>query len=158
MQKANRKVFCPYAFSRTVVRRVKEFFTAPANYQVMLILWLSVSAGIIFVALDILEFPFISYDRFSDWICLGGTRHTVGVLSALVCIPLVAAKRRLGYYGAFISGLVIFLLCAVHVVYMPIAQTYRFEEQIHGPILWALVQIPVILYGHQLIRTASPTS
>jgi hypothetical protein len=158
MQKASRKVFCPYAFSRTAVRKGKEVFTTPANYPVMLILWLSVSAGIIFIALDILEFPFISYDRFSDWISLGGTRHTVGVLTALVCIPLVAAKRRLGYYGAFISGLVIFLLCAVHVVYMPIAQTYRFEEQIHGPILWALVQIPVIVYGYQLIRADFPIS
>ncbi|MBN1439442.1 MAG: hypothetical protein JW929_08540 [Anaerolineales bacterium] len=146
--------FCPYAFFKKVGRRAESFFTTPANNPVMLILWLSVSVGIIFIALDILKFPFVTYDRAGYLLCLGDTRHTVGVLAALVCIPLCAAKQRLGYYAALASGAILFLLCSSHAVYMLAAQTHRFEDQIHGPILWALVQIPIVVYAYKSIREA----
>ena len=117
----------------------------------MLIAALAVSIGIIFIGLDILAFPFVSFDSFSSIICLGGTRHTVGVLAALFLIPLCAAKQRFGFLGALVLGISIFLLCAVHITYMLLVRTYRFEEQIHGPIIWALVQLPVIIYGYKSI-------
>ena len=51
--------------------------------------------------------------------------------------------------GALLLSIFIFVLCAVHIAYMLIMQPYRFTEQIHGPIIWALVQIPIIVYGYK---------
>jgi len=149
MTKSKKRLFCPYAFFKRVIRKMNSIFTSVAYYHIMLIAALAVSIGIIFIALDILEFPFISYDSFSSIICLGGTRHTVGVLAALFLIPVCAAKKRFGFLGALLLGISLFLLCVVHIAYMLIMRTYRFEEQIHGPIIWALVQLPVIIYGYK---------
>ncbi|MBN1799752.1 MAG: hypothetical protein JW822_14340 [Spirochaetales bacterium] len=149
MTKSKNRVFCPYVVLKSIIRNIRVIFTSSAYHHIMLITALAVSIGIIFIALDILEFPFISYDSFCSIICLGGTRHTVGVLSALFLIPLCAAKKRFGFLGALLLGISLFLLCAVHIAYMLIMRTYRFEEQIHGPIIWALAQLPVIIYGYK---------
>jgi hypothetical protein len=149
VEKSKKWVFCPYVLLRKMIMKMSEIITAAAYSHIMLITALVVSIGIIFIALDILKFPFITYDPFCSIICLGGTRHTVGVLGALVLIPLCAAKKRFAFLAAAAFGMLIFLLCAAHIAYMLAAKPYRFEEQIHGPIIWALVQLPVIIYGYK---------
>jgi hypothetical protein len=149
VKKSKNRAFCPYSLSKWIIRKVKGILFSAACSHVMLITALSVSIAIIFIALDILEFPFISYDSFCSIICLGGTRHTVGVLASLVLIPLCAAKKRFAFLAAAAFGIFIFLLCVIHIAYMLIVRTYRFEEQIHGPIIWAMVQLPVIIYGYK---------
>jgi hypothetical protein len=149
VKKTKKRIVCPYALSKRIGRKIRFLFTSAARAHVMLIAALSVSIGIIFIALDILKFPFVTYDLFCSIICLGGTRHTVGVVVALALIPFCAAKKRAAFFGASLFAVFIFLLCGVHIVYMLAAKPYRFEEQIHGPIIWALVQLPVIFYGYK---------
>lgn len=152
MEKSKKRVFCPYTFGKRKLKKLSCIFTSVVYYPIILITSLIVSIGIIFIALDILDFPFISYDSFSSIICLGGTRHTAGVLASLLLIPLCAAKNRFGFLGAFILGISLFLLCTVHTAYMLIVRTYHFEEQIHGPIIWALIQLPIIIYGYRAFK------
>ncbi len=149
MKKSKKSIHCPYSFLKKTIRKINFIFKSAAYYHVMLIAALTVSIGIIFIARDILDFPFITYDAFSLIICLGDTRHTAGVMLSLFLIPLCAAKKRFGFLMALLLGSSLFLLCAVHTAYMLILRTYRFEEQLHGPVIWALAQLPVIIYGYK---------
>jgi hypothetical protein len=152
MEKPRTRVACPYAAMKGATKSFLRAFTSVDRYPVILVSALAVSIGIIFIALDILKFPFVTYDSFGSILCLGGARHTVGVLLSLFLIPFCAAKIRFGFLGATLLGILLFALCTVHVAHMLAARPYWFQEQIHGPVIWAFVQLPVIIYGYKSFR------
>lgn len=114
------QVLCPYRLVIQSLRLIRDVFISDMNSQIMLIISLSVSIGIIYFALDVLKFPFVCYDTFSSILCLGGTRHSVGVLSALILIPICAAKKtfriRIGCNNCRIYLHVMHCACRVHAV------------------------------------------
>jgi len=128
---------------------MKTSLTNESNYHVFLIAGLSLSVFIIFFALDIMHFPFISKDPVGYILTLGQTRHTVGVILALALIPFCAQKMRFAFLVAALLGTFIALLCIVHVISMLIVEPPLYRSQIHGPIIWAVTQLPVIHYGYK---------
>ena len=129
--------------------KIKENLSQ-ANFIVIVGLVLSVF--IIFIALDIMKFPFSTYDRISYYLCLGNTRHTVGVIGTLIIIPLCTKKIIWGFVLALILSTVIFILCFSHVIHMLINNPPNFTSQIHGPIIWSVVQLPVIIFSYISIK------
>jgi len=128
---------------------MKAALTDESNYHVFLIAGLSLSVFIIFFALDIMHFPFSSKDPVGYILTLGQTRHTVGVILALALIPLCAQKMRFAFLATALLGTVIALLCVAHVINMIIVEPPLYRSQIHGPIIWAVTQLPVIYYGYK---------
>ena len=120
------------------------------NDTLGLIIGLVVSVGWIFMGLDI-GFRFETSDMVSAWLTLGGYRHTVMTILALVLIPVCALEKRWGFLGATALGAATLALSGVHVVYMLIAAPAGYESQLFGPIVWSLVQIPIILFSRRAL-------
>ena len=114
------------------------------------IIGLVVSVGWIFMGLDI-GFRFETSDMVSTWLTLGGYRHTVMTILALVLIPVCALEKRWGFLGATALGATTLALSGVHVVYMLIAAPAGYESQLFGPVVWSLVQIPIILFSRRAL-------
>lgn len=151
--KKKKKIFCPYAILKKLIKKIK-ILLASENYHILIIAGLVLSITIIFIALDIMNFPFNTHDTFSFIICLGNTRHTLGVLFSLLLIPLCACKIRFAYLLTLILSTIIFLLCLSHVFYMLIYKPYFWDKQIHGPVIWSFFQLPIIFYGFKAYKEA----
>ncbi len=121
-----------------------------ANF--MVIIGLVLSIFIIFFALDVMKFPFETYDRLSYYLCLGNTRHTVGVIGALILIPLCVRRIKWSFIFSLILSLLIFILCFIHIIHMLINNPPNFTSQIHGPIIWACIQFFIIIYCFKSIK------
>jgi uncharacterized membrane protein len=147
------------ASNKTSTGSVKKILTSmtaaltdEGNYHVLLITGLALSIFIIFFAIDIMHFPFVSQDPAGYILTLGETRHTVGVILALALIPLCALKKRFAFLAAALLGTVLAILCITHVIAMLIVEPPLYRQQIHGPIIWTATQLPVIYYGFKAFR------
>jgi hypothetical protein len=116
-----------------------------------LLISLVVSVWWIFMGLD-LGFRFEAPDTVSYLLTLGGTRHTVMTVAALVLIPICAREIRWGAVLAAVLATVTFLLTAAHVVYMVVTKPAGFEDQLFGPIVWALMQLPIVFFGRRAAK------
>ena len=124
------------------------------NSTLGVITGLVVSVWWIFMGLDI-GFRFEASDAVSYWLTLGGYRHTIMTIIALVLIPVCALEKQWGFLGATVLGITTLTLSVVHVVYMLIAAPSGYESQLFGPIVWSLVQIPIILFSHRARRKSA---
>jgi hypothetical protein len=118
------------------------------NSALGVIIGLVLSVGWIFMGLDI-GFSFEASDDISSWLTLGGYRHTIMTILALVLIPVCALEKRWGFLAAMVLGVATLTLSTVHVVYMLIATPSGYESQLFGPILWSVIQIPIIVFSHR---------
>ena len=121
------------------------------NSTVGVIIGLVFSVWWIFMGLDI-GFRFEAGDVVCYWLTLGGYRHTIMTIFALVLIPLCALEKRWGFLAAMVLGLATLTLSAAHVVYMLIVTPSGYESQLFGPIIWSFMQIPIIVFSHRMRR------
>jgi hypothetical protein len=121
------------------------------NSTLGVITGLVISVWWIFMGLDI-GFRFEASDAVSYWLTLGGYRHTIMTMLALVLIPVCALEKRWGFLGATVLGIATLTLSVVHVVYMLITAPSGYESQLFGPIIWSLVQIPIIVFSYRARR------
>jgi hypothetical protein len=128
------------------------------NSTLAVIIALVVSIWWIFMGLDI-GFRFEAPDPICSWLTLGGQRHTIITILAMVLIPVCALEKRWGFLAAIGLGLATLILSLVHVAYMLITAPSGYEAQLFGPIIWSLMQIPIIVFSHRARReTAKETS
>ena len=123
---------------------MKKISTNPLS----VIIGLVVSIWWIFMGLDI-GFPFEAGDTVCYWLTLGGYRHTIMTILALFLIPVCALEKQWGFLAAMVLGTVTLTLSVVHVVYMLIVETSGYESQLFGPIVWSIMQIPIIVFGYR---------
>lgn len=109
---------------------------------------LVVSVWWIFMGLDI-GFRFEAIGVVSYWLTLGGYRHTIMTILALALIPVCALEKRWGFLTAMMLGIVTLTLSVVHVVYMLITAPSGYESQLFGPIIWSIIQIPIIMFSYR---------
>jgi hypothetical protein len=117
------------------------------NSTLGVIIGLVVSVWWIFMGLDI-GFRFEASDAVSYWLTLGGYRHTIMTILALFLIPVCALEKRWGFLAAMVIGIATLTLSPVHVVYMLITGPSGYESQLFGPIIWSVMQIPIIVFSH----------
>jgi hypothetical protein len=121
------------------------------NSALGVIIGLVVSVWWIFMGLDI-GFRFEASDAVSYWLTLGGYRHTIMTILALFLIPVCALEKRWGFWGAMALGVATLTLSVIHVVYMVITAPPGYESQLFGPIIWSVMQIPIIVFSHRARR------
>jgi hypothetical protein len=112
------------------------------------IISLVISNGWIFMGLDI-GFRFEAGDAVSQWLTLAGLRHTIATIVALALIPVCALEKRWGFLAVLILGITTLSLSAVHVVYMLVATPAGYQSQLFGPIVWSVMQVPVIVFSQR---------
>jgi hypothetical protein len=116
------------------------------NSTLGVIIGLVVSVWWIFMGLDI-GFRFEASDPVSLWLTLGGYRHTIMTVLALALIPVCALEKRWGFLAAMVLGVATLALSVVHVGTMLITAPSGYESQLFGPIVWSLIQIPIIAFS-----------
>jgi hypothetical protein len=121
------------------------------NSTLGVIIGLVVSVWWIFMGLDI-GFRFETSDAVCNWLTLGGHRHTVMTILALVLVPWCALEKRWGFLAAMVLGAVTLTLSVVHVVYMLIVAPSGYESQLFGPIVWSIMQIPIVVFSYRARR------
>ena len=121
------------------------------NSTLGVIIGLVISVWWIFMGLDI-GFRFEASDSVSYWLTLGGYRHTIMTILALVLIPACALEKRWGFLAAMLLGVVTLTLSVVHVVYMLITAPSGYESQLFGPIVWSIIQVPIVVFGYKARR------
>ena len=109
----------------------------------------------IFIGLDIVGFPFTAKDTVCYWLTLGGYRHTIMTILALVLIPVCAHEKQWGFLATMVLGAVTLILAAVHVVYMLITAPPGYESQLFGPAVWSIMQIPIVVFSYRARREAN---
>ncbi len=116
------------------------------------IIGLVISVLWIFVGLDS-GFEFGSgFDNVSYILTLGGYRHTVMPVAALILIPVCAREYRWGFLAAMLLGIVTLTLASTHVIYMLIAAPVGYKSLIFGPTGWSVIQILIIVYGYKAYK------
>ena len=121
------------------------------NTTLGLIIGLVVSIWWIFMGLDS-GFRFEAGDAVCYWLTLGGYRHTIMTMLALVLVPVCALERPWGFLAAMVLGVTTLTLSMVHVVYMMIVAPSGYESKLFGPIVWSVMQIPIVFFGHRARR------
>ena len=112
------------------------------------IISLVISVGWIFMGLDI-GFRFEASDLVSQWLTLGGYRHTIATILALALIPVCALEKRWGFLAVLALGITTLTLSATHVIYMVVATPAGYESQLFGPLIWTVIQVPVIVFSQR---------
>lgn len=103
------------------------------------------------MGLDI-GFRFEAPDAISYLLTLCGYRHTIMTVAALILIPICAREARWGFVLAMLLGAVTLVLTLSHIIYMVISKPPGFESQLFGPIVWTLLQIPIIFFGCRALK------
>ena len=125
-----------------------------SNNTFGVIIGLLISVCWIFMGLDS-GFKFGSgFDNVSYILTLGGYRHTVMPIAALILIPVCAREYRWGFWAAMLLGIVTLTLALTHVIYMLIAAPVGYKSLIFGPAAWSAIQISIILYGYKAYKYA----
>jgi len=127
--------------------------TRIGNNTLGVIIGLVVSVWWIFMGLDI-GFRFETSDAVCNWLTLGGRRHTIMTILALALVPVCALEKRWGFMAAMVLGTVTLILSVVHVVYMLIGAPSGYESQLFGPIVWSIMQIPIVVFGYRARQEA----
>ncbi len=123
-----------------------------SNNKIGVIIGLVISVWWIFVGLDS-GFRFGSgFDNVSYILTLGGYRHTVMPVAALILIPVCAREYRWGFLAAMLLGIVTLTLASTHVIYMLIAAPVGYKSLIFGPTGWSVIQILIIVYGYKAYK------
>jgi hypothetical protein len=108
----------------------------------------------IFMGLE-MGFPFVPTSYISYIVTLGGYRHTVMTILALILIPLCARENIQGFRAAMVLGTVIFALSLISIIDLFITGE---RVKLLGPLGWLVIQIPVIIFSYraqqQLIKAA----
>ena len=117
------------------------------NNTLGVIIGLEISVLWIFMGLDS-GFRFEAVDLTSYWLTLGGHRHQIMTILALILIPICALEKMWGFLAAAALGGVTLTLSLIHVVHMLVAAPSGFESQLFGPIVWSIIQIPIIVFGY----------
>lgn len=107
----------------------------------------------IFMALNT-GFSFGTDDAVCNWLTLGGYRHTIIPILALVLIPVCAMEKQWGFLAVMVLGAVTLTLLVVHIVYMLIVTPSGYESQLFGPIVWSFIQIPIVVFSYRARRKA----
>ena len=127
------------------------------NNTLGVLIGLVVSILWIFMGLDF-GFHFGAVDYVCYVLTIGGLRHTIMSVLALVLIPMCAREIKWGILAALVLGIVTFLLSFTHVIYFLIATPLGFESQILGPSIWSIIQVPIIIFSYwtqkELFRTS----
>ena len=119
------------------------------------IIGLVVSVLWIFMGVDIVGFPFIAGDTVCYWLTLGGYRHTIMTILALVLIPVCALEKQWGFLVTMVLGAVTLTLTIVHVMYMLIVAPSGYESQLFGPIMWSIMQVPIVVFSYRARKESS---
>ena len=117
------------------------------------IIGLVISIWWIFMGLD-RGFHFEAIDAVCRWLTLGGYRHTIVTILALALVPICALRVQWGFLATMVLGGATLTLSGVHVVYMLIVTPSGYESQLFGPIVWSVMQIPIIVFGHRAWQEA----
>ncbi len=113
------------------------------------IIGLVISVLWIFMALDF-GFNFGSgFDSMSYLLTLGGYRHTIIPIVALMLIPICACEYRWGFSAAMALGIITLTLASTHVIYMLIMTPVGYESLLFGPTIWSVMQIPIIVFSYR---------
>jgi len=121
------------------------------NSTLGVIIGLVISVWWIFMGLDI-GFRFEASDAVSYWLTLGEYRHTIMTILALVLIPVCVLEKRWGFLAAMVLAVATLTLSVVHVVYMLMTAPSGYESQLFGPIIWSVMQIPIIVFSYRARR------
>ncbi len=125
-----------------------------SNNTLFTIIGLVTSVWWIFMGLNI-GFRFVAPDLISYILTLGEYRHTIMTIAALILIPFCSMESKWGLLGAMILGSVTLVLSLSHSIYMLIATPPGFESQIFGPIVWSIIQIPIIIFSYKAKKELS---
>ena len=122
------------------------------NSTLGVIIGLEISVLWIFMGLDI-GFKFgAGFDNLSYMLTLGGYRHTILPIISLILIPTCAREYRWGFLAAVVLGIVTLILLLIHSMYKLMWSPPGYETKIFGPIVWSVMQIPMIVFGYQGAR------
>lgn len=127
------------------------------NSTLGVIIGLVVSVWWIFMGLDS-GFRFEASDAVCYWLTLGGHRHTMMTILALTLVPVCALKAQWGFLATIVLGAVTLTLSVAHAVYMVIVAPSGYESQLFGPIVWSVIQIPIVVFGYRAWQEASQTA
>jgi hypothetical protein len=116
------------------------------NNTLFTIIGLVISVMWIFMGLDF-DFKFGPLNIVCEILTLGGLRHTIMTILALILIPICALENKWGLLGTMILASVIIALSMTHVIYMLIATPTGYEGQLFGPIAWSVIQVPIIVFS-----------
>ena len=119
-----------------------------SNNILFTIIGLVTSVWWIFMGLNI-GFRFVAPDLVSYILTLGEYRHTIMTIAALILIPFCSMESKWGLLGAMFLGSVTLILSLSHSIYMLIATPPGFESQIFGPVVWSVIQIPIIVFSYR---------
>jgi len=125
--------------------------TKISNYKFGVIICLVLSVFWIFMGLD-LGFKFKAKDLICYLLTLGGLRHTIMSICALILIIICARGIRMGYLGALILGITTFSLTFTHILYMLISDPEAYSLMLFGPLVWVLIQIPMIILSFKVFN------
>jgi hypothetical protein len=117
-----------------------------------LIIGLVISVWWIFMGLDI-GFRFEAPDRISYLLTLCGQRHTIMTIAALILIPICALELRWGVVLAMLLGSITLVLTVSHILYMVFSKPPGFESQLFGPIVWVIMQVPIIFFSYRAVKS-----
>ena len=122
-----------------------------SNNTLGVLIGLVLSVWWIFMGLDI-GFRFEAPDTTSYLLTLCGHRHTIMTIAALILIPICAREARWGFILAMLLGAITFLLTLLHIIYMLISTPPGFESQLFGPIVWVIIQLPIIFFSYRALK------
>lgn len=123
--------------------------TKKISYNTLgVLIGLVVSVWWIFMGLES-GFRFEAPDSICYLLTLGGYRHTIMTVAALILIPICALEIRWGFILAMLLGAITLVLLLLHIFYMLTSKPPGFESQIIGPIVWSLMQVPIIFFGYR---------
>ena len=136
--------------SNNIEKEIKLNDNLISKTELYVIIGLVVSVLWIFIGLDF-GFSFEGPDDII-WqiLTLGGLRHTIMTILALILIPMCAKGNKYGFLAAMILGMIIFILCFLHYGYMLIFRPDGFESKLFGPIMWSIIQIPIVIYSYKV--------
>ena len=122
------------------------------NSTLGVIIGLEISIFWIFMGLDI-GFKFgAGFDNLSYMLTLGGYRHTMLPIISFILIPICAREYRWGFLAAMVLGIVTLSLLLIHSMYILMWSPPGCESKIFGPIVWSVMQIPIIVFGYKAAR------
>ena len=121
------------------------------NSTLGVIIGLEISVLWIFMGLDS-GFRFEAVDLTSYWLTLGAHRHQIMTVLALILVPICSLEKMWGFLAAAALGGVTLTLSLIHVVHMLVATPSGFESQLFGPIVWSVIQIPIIVFAYRAVR------
>jgi hypothetical protein len=105
-----------------------------------------------------LGFAFKPTSTLSTIVTLGARRHTIMTIAALVLIPVCAREIRWGFLAAMILGIVTAALTSVSIVEMVVAPSPGDAGRLFGPLVWIVLQIPVVLFSHRSRKAIDETT